>query len=184
MGSHTEVSRVWQAVQTLPLPPYGYAYTDPSTHWTHHGDTYKHGHETPHKDMEIKTQRQTWSHIQTCRDIPIYRYQGISMQRYTHLQMSRYIQDMHTDTLRYIETHKNTLIHTHGDTPRHRLTHRHAYSHTDTETIYLVYPHPGSTSPLCHLTLRKTSHDHTCCTPHRCRDIGWPRLEDSDLAWT
>jgi hypothetical protein len=24
--------------------------------------------------------------------------------------------------------------------------HRHVYSHTDTETIYLFFPHPGSTA--------------------------------------
>lgn len=154
MGSHTEVSRVWQAVQPLLLPPYGYAYTDPSTHWTHHGDTYKHRH----RDT---TQRHGNKYTET--DMETHP----DMQRYTHLQISRHIQDMHTDTLRYIETHKNTLIHTHGEIPRHRLMHRHAYSHTDTGTIYLVFPDPGSTSPLCHLTLRKTSHDHTCCTPQQ-----------------
>lgn len=38
-------------------------------------------------------------------------------------------------------------------------------THPDTDTIHLVFPHPGSTAPVCHLTLRKASHDHTVCTP-------------------
>lgn len=135
MGSHTEVSRVWQAVQPLPLPPYRYAYIDPSTQWTHHGDTYKHKHRDitqRHGNKDRDRHGDTSRHAH--RDIPIYRHQGISK---TCTQ---------TDTLRYIERDTKTLIHIHGDTSRHRLMHRHVYSHTDTETIYLFFPHPGSTA--------------------------------------